>query len=58
MRWTADHGDVYAQYRMGWGYSVGDRVEKDGKETIKWYRIAAEQGNSNAKEVLKELEVE
>jgi len=33
-----------AQFFMGFMYDFGFGVQKDDKETVKWYRLAAEQG--------------
>ena len=44
-----------AQYELGKCYHEGKGVEKDMAEAVKWYRLAAEQDNTDAKEALKEL---
>lgn len=40
----AEQGDAVAQYNLGMMYRKGQGVSKDGKESAKWYRKAAEQG--------------
>lgn len=40
--------DPEAQARLGDRYYKGEDVEKDYKEAVKWYRMAAEQGNATA----------
>ena len=39
---------------MGTIYERGLGVEKNKKEAIKWYQIAARNGSSNSKEKLKD----
>jgi TPR repeat protein len=48
--WTplAEAGDVDAQYNLGQMYRRGQGVPQDYAETVKWYRLAAEQGNADA----------
>ena len=43
-RELAEHGDYYAQYRLGVMYGRGRGVPQDYAETVKWYRLTAEQG--------------
>ena len=43
-----ENGNVDAQYSLGWMYDNGLGVEKDEREAVKWYRLAAEQGNAGA----------
>ena len=40
---------------MGVCYEMGIGVKKDKQEAVKWYRKAAEQGHSKAKDDLKRL---
>ena len=40
---------------MGVCYELGIGVKKDKQEAVKWYRKAAEQGNSSAKNNLRRL---
>ena len=44
-----------AQFTLGIRYYSGDGISKDKSEAIKWFRKAAEQGDEDAIEVLKEL---
>ena len=37
-----------AQYNLGVMYDNGDGVPQDYKEAVKWYRLAAEQGDASA----------
>ena len=55
---AAERGDVDAQNFLGWMYSQGSGVRKSKAEAIKWYRKAAQQGDSDAKQALLELEEE
>ena len=45
---AAEQGDANAQYRLAWMYD-------DGKEAIKWYRLAAEQGHARAQATLGDM---
>ena len=56
MRQAAEHGDVDAQFTLGWCYYMGEGVEENVSEAAKWYRKAAEQGHAAAKDALKRLE--
>ena len=55
--WTplAKQGDAKAQYNLGLMYDEGAGVPQDYKTGVKWYRLAAEQGNANAQKKLKEI---
>ena len=44
----AEEGDVSAQVYVGELYKVGNGVDKDLRETMKWYARAAEQGSVDA----------
>ena len=44
----AEKGNARAQNKLGMVYHKGTGVPKDDKEAIKWYRKAAEQGDSSA----------
>ena len=44
----AEQGFVKAQYNLGVMYANGHGVPQDYTEAVKWYRLAAEQGNSGA----------
>jgi len=45
-------GDALSQRRMGWFYFRGEGVAKDEVESFKWYRKAANQGNTDALQIL------
>ena len=45
----AEQEDSDAQCYLGWIYENGHGVPKDIKEALKWFRLAAEQGNLLAK---------
>ncbi|MBR1504314.1 MAG: SEL1-like repeat protein [Prevotella sp.] len=47
-RASAVQGNRDAQYSMGDVYEIGDGVEKNYTEALKWYRMAAEQGHTRA----------
>jgi len=47
-RMAADLGNAEAQYQLGECYLLGDGVEMDDEEAIKWYRYATEQGHEVA----------
>ena len=49
IRRLAEQGDAEAQYSLGWRYDEGEGVPEDKAEAVKWYRLAAEQGNDDAK---------
>jgi len=44
----AEQGDAEAQLNLGDMYSDGEGIAKDDREAVKWYRLAAEQGNKIA----------
>jgi hypothetical protein len=44
----AKQGNISAQLNLGVMYERGQGVAKDYAEALKWYRLAAEQGNANA----------
>ena len=48
----AEGGDAVSQRRMGWYYFRGEGVAKDEAESFKWYRKAANQGNTDALQIL------
>ena len=48
--------DAEAQYLLAIQYDTGLGVEQDYQAAAKWYRKAANQGNADAKTMLKELE--
>ena len=49
---AAEQGDAEAQFRLGECYYLGDGVEKNCDDALKWYGKAAEQGNARAQCVL------
>jgi len=44
----AKQGDVNAQYKLGTMYDQGEGVLQDNQSAMKWYRLAAKQGNPDA----------
>ena len=42
----AERGDAEAQSRLGVMYAAGRGVPQDYDAAVKWYRLAAEQGNA------------
>jgi len=44
----AEAGDADAQYNLGLMYVLGEGVEQDFKEAVKWYQKAADQGDAIA----------
>jgi TPR repeat protein len=58
LRSAADHGDASAQVRIGRMYEDGQGVRRDRREALRWYRMAADQGNPAALARLEELRAE
>ena len=48
LRAKAEQGDAPAQTRLGLIYYIGEGVERDYAETVKWWRAAAAKGNADA----------
>src|SRR5512145_2545011 len=48
-REAAEKGDAAAQALLGGMYVCGENVPRDYAEAAKWYRLAAEQGHSDAR---------
>ncbi|MEI6808717.1 MAG: SEL1-like repeat protein, partial [bacterium] len=48
LRTEAEAGNASAQYEIGCRFYEGRGVKRDYVEALKWYRMAAEQGNSYA----------
>ena len=48
----AEKGDDDAQFNLGLMYDRGEGVAQDSAEAVKWYRLAAEQGNPIAQNSL------
>ena len=44
----AEQGDAKSQFKMGMIYKLGQGVQQDYEEAVKWYRLGAEQGDINA----------
>ena len=44
----AEKGDAEAQYGLGYLYYFGEGVAEDNKTAMKWFLLAAEQGNPKA----------
>ena len=51
----ARQGDAMAQYRLGLMYDIGENVEKNNSESVKWYFRSAEQGNVKSQHMLGEM---
>ena len=51
----AQEGDVHAQTYLGYIYEVGRGVNRQLRESVQWYCMAAESGNEYAIEALKVL---
>ena len=49
LRRRAEQGHAMAQYSLGVSYEIGEGVAQGSAETVKWCRLAAEQGNDDAK---------
>jgi TPR repeat protein len=54
---SAKKGNAEAQRRLGACFYFGHGVAKNRQEAIRWYRLAAEQGNTVAISMLKKLGV-
>jgi len=42
-------------YNLGWMHEYGRGVPEDVNKAVKWYRMAAERGDKDAKERLRAL---
>ena len=49
----AEQGDAHSQYMLGATYFTGTKVQQDLQVALKWLRMSAAQGNSNAQILLK-----
>ena len=49
LRPLAEQGDAQAQYNLGVLYDNGQGVPKNDAEAMKWYRMAADQGEAEAR---------
>ena len=47
-----------AQFNLGGCYVVGEGVERDKAEAVKWFRLADDQGDEKAKEYVIKLGAE
>ena len=45
---AGNHGDMVAQYTLGYMYDKGDGIDKDRDKAMLWYEKAAEQGHEAA----------
>ena len=54
---SAKQGNPTAQFYMGLMYEKGTGVKQDLAVAVKWYRMAAQQGNVDAKKKLTELSI-
>jgi len=53
---AAEQGITKSQYELGWLYEFGvDGVQKDISKAIDWYKKAAEQGDSEARNALSRM---
>ena len=43
----AKQGDAEAQYRLGRFYANGEGLPRSGVEAVRWFRLAAEQGQAD-----------
>lgn len=50
-------GSVECQYNYGYLLKKGKGVKKNKEESIKWFKIAAQNGSENAKEELRKMKV-
>ena len=44
----AEKGNSTAQFNLGLMYDKGDGVRQNFSKAVKWYRLAAKQGNASA----------
>ena len=51
----AENGNTNAQNILGNMYFDGDGVERNYKESFKWYKMAADQGDDEAIQALKQF---
>ena len=45
---AAEQGYALGQYRIGYMYHKGRGVQQDDAEAVKWFRMAAKQGDADA----------
>ena len=53
LRALAEQGDAIAQNDLGVVYAAGLGVPQDDVEAVRWFRLAAEQGNVDAQSILR-----
>ena len=42
----AEQGEAEAQFNLGYMYATGEGVPQNDTEAVRWYRMAAEQGDA------------
>jgi uncharacterized protein len=52
---NANQGEAHAQFKLGFMFEKGQGVAKDRAEAIRWYLLAAAQGNAEATAALRRL---
>ena len=52
IRLPAEQGDADAQYNLGYRYVTGIGVPQDRAEAVRWLRLAADQGHTQAEDFL------
>jgi uncharacterized protein len=52
---SAEQGDMEAQFALGWSYKVGIGVTKNNETAFKWIGKAASQGHPEAQQLLGEM---
>ena len=53
---SAEAGNSESQYKLGECYETGELAERDTEEAKKWYRMAADNGDTEALKKLRQLE--
>ena len=53
-RTLASMGNTDAQNNLGYSYNYGEGVEQDSVEAVKWWQMAVEQGDEDAKQLAEE----
>lgn len=56
IRFLATLGNTKAQINLGYRYYLGKGVQQDSNESIKWMKLAANQGNTEEKDILEEMD--
>ena len=56
IRKAATQGDAEAQHNLGAMYANGKGVPKDFAKALKWFQLAAEQGQENALKALDRIQ--